>query len=133
MARGKEVFHVVSNCTTCHRAYVSHEELSQMSKKINNAPITDFDPAMYDVKLQDSEYNYKVTPPDFTWHLVRSAKTVEELYVRISAGVGGTSMPGWKDVLSEEDIWAVAHYVHYLTTLKDTVARNDLLQAIEKK
>lgn len=129
--RGKEVYHIEAQCQSCHRAYVSRSELSQMNQKINNEAITVFDEEMYTLKLQDSEHNAKFLPPDFTWHEIRSAQTVEELYVRLAAGVGGTSMPSWKDVLEDSDIWAVAHYVKHLMDMKDKPSRKALMERLK--
>jgi mono/diheme cytochrome c family protein len=113
--KGKEVYHLVANCQSCHRAYVSQDEFSTIHKKYNNgqAP-ADFDATMYELKMQESEYYFfnskerlmKILPPDFTWHEVRSAHNVEELYLRIAAGVTGTGMPAWRGVLTEDEIWA---------------------------
>jgi mono/diheme cytochrome c family protein len=130
--RGKKVYHVVAQCWTCHRAYDTKENISNFNKEINNEPIKEFDATMYDVKPQDSDYGVKTTPPDFTWHSVRSAKSVEELYIRITAGVGGTAMPSWKDTLSDDDVWAVSHYVHYLMDFKDNPKRYEFLDAVKK-
>lgn len=130
--RGKEIFHIGAQCWSCHRAYVSHSELSQMSKKINGSPITDFDSEMYHVKIQPSDYGYSSMPPEYTYDEVRSAETVEELYIRLNAGVGGTAMASWKDVLQDDEIWAVAHYVKSLMDLKRTPERKILLDEIEK-
>lgn len=129
--RGKAVYHVVAQCQSCHRAYVSKGEMADLSKKINNETVTEFDANFYEVKLQDSQYNFKTLPPDFTWHNVRSAATVEELYVRISSGVGGTAMPGWKDTLSNEDIWATAHYIRSLMDMKDQKTREELMEKLK--
>ena len=68
-------------------------------------------------------------PPEFTYDSVRSAKTVEELYIRLNAGVGGAAMPSWKGTLQDDEIWAVAHYVKSLIDLKNTPARQQLLEA----
>ena len=130
--RGKEVYHTVAQCWTCHRAYVSHAELSQISQKINNAPMTEFDPDMYHVKLQPSDYGYSTMPPEFTYDQVRSANTVEELYVRLNSGVGGTAMASWKGVLQDDEIWAVAHYVKSLMDMKRTPGRAKFLEDIQK-
>jgi mono/diheme cytochrome c family protein len=130
--RGKEVFHVVAQCWTCHRAYVSHAELSQISQKINGTPMTEFDPDMYHVKLQPSDYGFSTQPPEFTYDQVRSATTVEELYVRLNSGVGGTAMASWKGVLQDDEIWAVAHYVKSLMDMKRTPGRTKFLEDIEK-
>lgn len=129
--RGAQVYHVVAQCQSCHRAYVSKDELSAMNKKINNEAIKEFDENLYEVKLQDSEHLVKTLPPDFTWHSVRSASTVEELYVRIAAGVGGTAMPSWKDTISNEDLWAVSHYVRYLMDMKDSPSREEFMSKIK--
>ncbi len=118
---GKKIYHTEASCQTCHRAYVSHEELSRLSVEAGTGAITDFDPELYIVKVQDSEYGYATLPPDFTWHNVRSAKTVEEIYMRLLSGVGGTTMPSWKDTITDEQIWAVAYYVRSLMDMKDNV------------
>jgi len=127
--RGKEVYHAVAQCWTCHRAYVGHAEFSEISQKINGKPATEFDPEMYHVKLQPNDYGYSSMPPEFTYDSVRSASTVEEIYVRLNAGVGGTAMPSWKGTLQDDEIWAVAHYVKSLMELKNTPARQQLLEA----
>jgi mono/diheme cytochrome c family protein len=130
--RGKEVFHVVAQCWTCHRAYASHAEISAMAQKINGKPMTEFDPDMYHVKLQPSDYGFATMPPEFTYDQVRSAVTVEELYVRINSGVGGTAMASWKGVLQDDEIWAVAHYVKSLMDMKRTPGRAKFLEDIQK-
>lgn len=131
--RGKEVYHVVAQCWTCHRAYVSHAEFNEISQKINGKPVTEFDPEMYHVKLQPSDYGYSSMPPEFTYDSVRSAKTVDEIYIRLNAGVGGTSMPSWKGTLQDDEIWAVAHYVKYLMDSKAKPAeRAKILETASK-
>jgi mono/diheme cytochrome c family protein len=127
--KGKEVYHAVAQCWTCHRAYVSKNEFSEISQKINDKPVTEFDPDMFHVKLQPNEYGASSMPPEFTYDSVRSANTVEELYIRISAGIGGTSMPSWKGTLQDDEIWAVAHYVKSLMDMKNTPKRTQLLEA----
>ena len=129
--RGKEVYHIVAQCWTCHRAFASHSDMSAMAQKINGSGMTEFDPDMYHVKLQPSDYGVATMPPDFTYDAVRSAVTVEELYQRIGAGVGGTAMASWKGVLQDDEIWAVAHYVKSLMDMKRTPARAKLLESIK--
>ena len=132
IARGKEVYHIVAQCWTCHRAYASHSELNAMSEKINKEPMTDFDPDMYHVKLQPSDYDVSIMPPEFTYDQVRSATTVEELYVRLNAGVAGSAMASWKGVLQDDEIWAVSHYVKSLMDKKRTPERTQFLENIKK-
>lgn len=125
--RGKEVYHLEAQCWTCHRAYSDKAELDAMSMKLNGEKFGDYDEEMYKLKIQESDHGYKNMPPDFTWHAVKSASTVEELYVRIAAGVGGTTMASWFDTIENDDIWAVAHYVKSLMDLKDKKEREELI------
>ena len=140
ISRGKEVYHFVANCQTCHRAYIDHTEFDALNKKINGeTAVTTFDEDMYKVKLQESEYVYfdskdrfaQFAPPDFTHHSVRSAQTVEELYKRISSGVTGTGMPAWKGTLEEGDVWAVAYYVRSLMDLNGSPKRKEFMEKIK--
>lgn len=132
--RGSEVYHVEAQCQTCHRAYISYEEFSDLSEQAYGDPIAfeDMDPLMYQVTPQPSDYGVNTLPPDFTWHHMRSGYDVEDIYIRLVAGVGGAAMPSWKDVVSDEDIWALAHYVRSLVELKGTDERKEFMNQIEQ-
>ena len=41
----------------------------------------------------------------------------EDVYRCIAAGIGGTAMPTWRNVLPESDLWALVHYVRDLVGL----------------
>ncbi len=127
---GKEVYHAVANCNSCHSAYATKDELSAYSKKYKQ-DMPEIGADFYTVKLQDGEHGSKNIPVDFTWHEVRTAATVEELYVRIASGIGGTSMPSWKGVIDDEQLWAVSYYVKSLMELKDTPARAELFNKLK--
>ncbi len=129
---GKEVYHAVASCQSCHSAYATKEELITYGKKYNN-PVTDFEANLYEVKLQEGEYGIKNLPVDFTWHPVRSATTVDELYLRIASGIGGTSMPSWKGTLEDDQIWAVAYYVKSLMDLRNTPERDVLFLKLKNQ
>ena len=132
ITRGAKVYHVVAQCTSCHRGYASKEEINNWNKEINGQPMTGLDETLFQVKLQDSEYNYKVVPPDFTYHELRSIHSFQDIYQRLLYGVAGSGMPGWKDVVSDDDIWALTYYVDSLRDLKgDANARDTLIQRIE--
>jgi mono/diheme cytochrome c family protein len=46
----------------------------------------------------------------------RGGGTVRDIYTRLMTGLNGTPMPSYADALeSEEDRWALAHYVHSLS------------------
>ena len=128
--KGKGVYHIVAQCQSCHQAYVTKSELNRLSMKISKESITDFDDDMYQSKPQDSEHGVMTLPPDFTWDSVRSASSVEELYLRIAVGVGGTGMPAWNDTITDEEIWAVSYYVRSLMDLKDTAERKAMMQRL---
>lgn len=130
--QGKFVYHMTANCQSCHRAYVSHDELSNLNKKAYGEAMTDFDPLLYQAKPQESDHGYLTIPPDFTWQEVRSAQSLEDLYLRLAAGVAGTAMPAWKDTLSDQEIWAVAYYVQSLIDLKNTPERARFMEAIQE-
>ena len=93
----------------------------------------DIDEDLYQVKLQDSEHDYRTLPPDFTWHWVRSANNVNEIYVRQLSGVYGSGMPSWKDTITDEEIWAVSYYVKSLMDLKDSPKREGFMKSIEEQ
>ncbi len=128
---GAEVYHAVANCQSCHSAYATKAELTTWGKKYDQ-PFSD-DPTLYQIKLQESEHGYKTVPPDFTWHSVRTSTTVEDLYLRISSGIGGTSMPSWKGVLEDQQIWAVSYYVKSLMNLKNTPEREVLFSKLNNQ
>ena len=125
IADGKEVYHVVANCQSCHAGYLTNGEAAKLK--------VDVDETFHQIKLQESEHGYKTMPPDFTWHPVRTSTTVEDLYLRISSGIGGTSMPSWKGVLEDKQVWASAYYVKSLMDMRNTEARHQLFSTFETK
>jgi mono/diheme cytochrome c family protein len=135
LERGKVVYHATAQCIACHRAYVSFPELSKINEQEFGSAldVAFYDPDMYFSRPQPSQYGFSTLPPDMTWHHVRSAQTVDEIYIRLLAGVGGTAMPSWEGTLSNEDIWAVSHYVHHLMQLRDAPERRVLMQKIERE
>lgn len=127
IAKGKEIYHGEANCQSCHRAYVGVGELG----KILDEDPREIDMTSYVQKPQETEWGFQNIPPDFTWDTVRSARSVDDLAHRIAAGIGGTSMPAWKDTITDDQIWAVSYYVKDLMDMKDTQLRKDLMNAIK--
>lgn len=117
--KGKKVYHITAACTQCHRGYETKEVISNYNKEVNKVALkpAEFAADLYQLKPQDGEYNYKVLPPDFTYHDLRSITDLTSIVQRLMYGVTGSGMPGWKDVISDEDIWATAYYVDYLRSL----------------
>jgi mono/diheme cytochrome c family protein len=132
---GREVYHVSGSCQTCHRGYITLEEYSAMSKKLTGDTVDELEEDFFQVKPQESEHNYMTVPPDFTWHKVRSVRgnNINDLYLRIAAGVGGTAMPAWKETLKDEEVWAVAYYIQDLMQMRtDEHRRKELISKLGK-
>ncbi|MBL7665605.1 MAG: c-type cytochrome [Bacteriovoracaceae bacterium] len=138
--KGKAVFHLAANCQSCHRGYATKSELDAMAKEFNYTKIDELPSDFYDLKIQESEFYFhdskdrlaKVLPPDFTWHEVRSANSVEDIYKRVTSGVTGSGMPPWRDVIQDDEIWAVSYYVQSLREMKNTEARKELMKKLGK-
>jgi hypothetical protein len=114
--RGREVYHGAASCHLCHPGYVTNEELRVIRKDPEG---TTYRENLTYPALKDSEYEVlgratKVMPPDFTWHQLRAGTTTADLFQTIGAGIKGTAMPQWKGAISDEDLWALAHYVEDL-------------------
>jgi mono/diheme cytochrome c family protein len=119
ISKGKEVYHITANCQSCHMGYVQKSEYQELYSKLNqSSEIPEIPEDFYKIKLQASEYNTNTIPPDFTWHSIRSAETVEELAIRIASGVNGSAMPSWKGVIEDHEIWSVAYYIKSLTEVR---------------
>ncbi len=127
--QGKRAYHITASCIQCHRGYETKADMSNWNKEINKVPLKaeEFAADLYDVKLQDSDFGYKTMPPDFTWHPIRYSHTTQEVVERLMYGVNGSGMPGWKDVVSDEDLWALAYYVQSLKDLRNNPAREELM------
>ncbi|HCP48004.1 MAG TPA: hypothetical protein DIU15_18330 [Deltaproteobacteria bacterium] len=76
------------------------------------------------------EHDALILPPDFTFSKVRAAATPEELFVVLGAGISGTAMPSWYNTIpsndklkGNDDLYAMAHYVHSLMQLDDKAAQ----------
>lgn len=118
--KGKELYHTVTNCMICHKSYVSKEEYKTLLEGEDSSLANQ--PDFFFEKIQETEYYtfnkttpQKSLPPDFTLHQLRFLhieKTLEEaIYRRLAVGVTGGSMPPWKDLIPDTEIYAIAYYV----------------------
>ena len=141
--RGKALYHLRAECVTCHAGYDTKENLYKLSVEAEkNEPdkfkaISSFRDDLYNPIAKDSpEYGVKILPPDFLLNPVRSVHDETrafDLYRLISFGVYPV-MPAWKGAgLSDQDIWALAHYVKSLMEMKGTKAGRELRQAISSQ
>ena len=67
------------------------------------------------------------------WRL-KGGREARDIFMRISTGLDGTPMPSYADSLSEEERWALAHYVASLQTREEpsaaTVLRARLVDSV---
>jgi mono/diheme cytochrome c family protein len=66
------------------------------------------------------ERQMALLPTDFTVHPVRTGADPKSLFRVIAAGIPGTAMPTWQGALPDRDLWALAHYVQHLASLRNT-------------
>lgn len=125
--KGKKVYHTVANCQSCHRGYATLPEMNEMSIAAGEGRVDELDEEFYKIKIQESDHGYQTVPPDFTWHKLRSINNLEDIYLRLAAGVGGTSMPAWKDTIEDDEIWAAAYYVQSLMKYRDNPERKEFM------
>lgn len=92
--RGKEIYD--KRCAWCHG--INGDGMGPAATYLNPAP-RDFTLGFF---------KWKTTPFD------EFSPSAEDLVRMISRGAGGTSMPGWSDVLSKAEIKDVAEYVRAL-------------------
>ncbi len=88
--------------------------------------VREFRADLYAPVAKDSDFGFKILPPDFTFTPLRAGDALADIYRSIAAGIGGTAMPTWKNVLPESDLWALAHYVRSLVALRGTRAADEL-------
>jgi mono/diheme cytochrome c family protein len=111
--RGKIVYHGLAQCSKCHPAYATKEEIWNAVKEATGEGSTSaYREDMYnpDAKLSDA-FQVKILPPDFLRHPIKAGSAPKDLFRTIAAGIGGTAMPMWKDSIDDADIWAIAYYV----------------------
>jgi mono/diheme cytochrome c family protein len=140
--QGKLLYHTKTSCHLCHPSYVNQTEYNKLQVaggKVEGPMRPD---ASWSVVKPSDSYKVNITPPDFTWHELRSIKPLDmrssaetrarelpermkDTFRAIATGIGGTAMPTWKGAITDEEIWALTHYVQTLTELKDDPAARD--------
>lgn len=117
--RGKRVYHGLAQCAVaCHPAYVTRQEIATFTKELSHIEPNALRADLYDPVAKDSDFGVKILPPDFLFNELRGGDGPEDVYRAIAAGIGGTAMPTWKNVLPEPDLWAMTHYVRALVAMR---------------
>ena len=119
--RGRRVYHGLAQCATaCHPAYTTKPEIYMVTKELTKMDLREMRGDLYFPVPKDSDYGVKILPPDFTFNELRGGETLDDIYRAVAAGIGGTAMPTWKNVLPDPDLWAMAYYVRWLGALRGT-------------
>jgi hypothetical protein len=118
--RGKRVYHGLAQCAVaCHPAYVTRPEIFAFTEELTKMRVGEFRADLYASVAKPSDFGVAIVPPDFTFNVLRAGDAIADIARTIAAGVGGTAMPTWKNVLPDADLWAMAHYVASLVALRD--------------
>ncbi len=119
--RGRRVYHGLAQCATaCHPAYTTKPEIYMVTKELTKMDLREMRADLYFPVAKDSDYGTTILPPDFTFNELRGGQELADIYRAIAAGIGGTAMPTWKNVLPDPDLWAMAYYVQWLVALRGT-------------
>ena len=128
VVRGKLVYHGLAQCAVaCHPAYATKGDIYSATKELTHIELRAFREDLYAPVAKDSDFGFRILPPDFTFTPLRAGETLPDIYRSIAAGIGGTAMPTWKNVLPESDLWALAHYVASLVALRGANDAGDQL------
>ncbi|MFQ5847025.1 MAG: c-type cytochrome [Candidatus Methylomirabilales bacterium] len=102
LARGKELYRL-AKCWECHGDEGRADGPSAPTLK--------------------DDLDRSIRPADFTkgWR-IKGGREVQKIFMRFSTGMDGTPMPSYADTFSEEDRWALAHYVKALQTPEEPSA-----------
>jgi len=125
--RGRRVYHGLAMCAVaCHPAYATRAEIFAFTGELTRTRIEEFRRDLYAPVAKPSDYGVAIVPPDFTFNRLRAGETIPDIARTIASGVGGTAMPTWKNVLPDEDLWAMARYVASLVDLRGAPAADTL-------
>jgi mono/diheme cytochrome c family protein len=122
IARGEIVYHAVTTCWQCHPGYVTPERFAEIytALKRKAPPVREgFDKPV----LKPDGWGQPLMPTEFKSDRIKTGLEMNNLFLVIAAGIGGTAMPSWKDSIPDEDIWALAYYVRSLADERNAKLR----------
>lgn len=127
IARGQKVYHGFFRCWSCHPAYVDEAKISEYIKSTGGVPADHYRPNLGHADVKATSEGETIFAPDFLRDYVRAGWSIPDLYRSIAAGITGTAMPTWIDIMTDPpkdddgnpivtsgDLWAMAYYVQYL-------------------
>ncbi len=117
IAKGADLYAHKAQCLTCHAAYDGNGNVTAPAKLKPTDFCLAWKPGARTLDERECALPVKVLPPDFTRDPLRTiyrGSELADLYRIIAAGISGSNMPTWKGALPDDDIWALAYYVHSL-------------------
>ena len=116
LKRGRELYFdaATANCVSCHG----------IDFRGNGPSAEEADPDTGELVPIKDEWGYDIAPRDLTRGVFRFGRRPIDIYRRIHSGINGTPMPEQTSVLkpgtseralSDEDFWALTHYVRSLS------------------
>lgn len=121
--QGEKVYHTLTQCWQCHPGYVTPQQMEDYMKEAGRAFAgvrNDWNKPV----LKDDGWGEPLMPTDFLKDRIKTGLDMNNLFLVIAAGIGGTAMPTWKDSIPDEDIWALAYYVRSLADKRNEPLRN---------
>jgi mono/diheme cytochrome c family protein len=131
--RGEAVYHVVALCTQCHPAYATRARIDGYARELLGAGMPEFRADLYGAVARPTDWGTVILPTDFLRQELRGGESPEDVYRALACGVGGTAMAGWRDVLPEEDLWAMVHYVRSLAAMRGTAAADEVRRGLAEQ
>ena len=126
ISRGHKVFmdDQAGNCFSCHGDLGLGDGVSAWEE--SPAGIDADDDGKTDMVRISDEWGEVIIPRNLTTGIFRGGRRPIDIYRRITAGIRGTPMPAVPDTLTEEDRWALVHYVLSLSERHDGVGLDSL-------
>lgn len=72
------------------------------------------------------DWGFDIQPRNLTSGIFRGGRRPIDIYRRVTAGINGTPMPAAPDTLTEDDRWAIVHYVLSLSEIHDGVGLDSM-------
>jgi mono/diheme cytochrome c family protein len=108
IAAGERAYHGKAMCWSCHPAYVPNDVIRNYQTSYGREPTTGLRENM------SRSVRMWPVPPDYTWDKVKISTSPEAVYRTLYNGLLGSVMPAYREILEDEEMWAVAHYVNAL-------------------
>lgn len=82
---------------------------------------------------QVDDWGFPAPPNNFTKGIYKGGGKLSDIYLRFTTGLDGSPMPSFEDSLTEEERWALVHYVKSLTGPKVAVQPTTGTLVVAKK